>query len=287
VKKNKILLLALALTMVLTLFAGCGSKSEDGSGAAASGEDTSLTDLQERGVFVLGCDDEFPPMGFIDEDGELTGFDIELAAAVAEKLGVDFEPKPIDWEAKEMELSSGNIDVIWNGYTIDKERLEKVEFTKPYLNNAQLLVVKADSDIASITDLKDKTVGYQISSAAESIYEDNEELAAVNAQVYDDYQQALLDLKSSDRLDAVIVDKILIEYIMQKEPDTYKVLEEPLGTEYFGIGSVKGSTALSDAIDKALDELQEDGTIDEIAKKYFDSNIVIRDVPRLTVKDFE
>ena len=284
-KVRKIIVFSVVAVMIVSMFglASCGKKD----GGSADGTDTSLDDLKDRGELVLGCDDQFPPMGF-DDNGTLVGFDIDLAREVAKRIGVDFTPKAIDWKTKEMELSSDKIDVIWNGYTITEERIGKVQFTKPYLENAQQIVVQADSDIQTIDDLAGKMIGFQIESAASEVYEASPlSGTAKGTQEYDDFQMALLDLKSASRVDAIICDKILIEYAMQQDPGSFRVLDENLGTEFFGIGCRQGEVALADAIDKALDEMMEDGTIDEICAKWFDSNIVIRDVDRLTVDDFK
>jgi polar amino acid transport system substrate-binding protein len=293
-------ILAAILILSLALFAtACGGdKQDEGSTGTTNdasdesdtiAEDASLQEIQDKGVLILGCDDEFPPMGFVDENGELVGFDIDLARAAAEKLGVELEVKPIDWSAKEMELQNKSIDVIWNGYSIDADRNKMVEFTKPYLNNEQMLVVKADSDIQSKADLTGKIVGAQLESAAEKLLNDDAELGGALAELrtYDTYQQALIDLKSSDRIDAVAVDKILINYVMAQDPGTYRLLDESLGEEYFGIGCRKDSAAFRTALDEALDAMQQDGTTDAICEKWFDSNIVIRDVPKLTQEELE
>lgn len=284
VKRSKILIISIVAIMIVTMFSACGSKPEEKKDGEAKGGVEGLTDSS---VLVLGCDDQFPPMGF-DDNGTLVGFDIDLAREVAKRLGVDFEPKAIDWNAKEMELSTGKIDVIWNGYTITKDRIGKVQFTKPYLENEQQIVVTSDSDIQTSADLADKVVGFQIDSAAEEVFNASDlAKSAKDTMIYDDFQAALLDLQSGGRVDAIICDKILIEYAMQQQPDTYKVLSEPLGTEYFGIGCRQDAGALADAIDKALDEMYEDGTVEDICAKWFDSNIVIRDVDRQTEADFE
>jgi polar amino acid transport system substrate-binding protein len=283
--KKSGLILAVVMLLCMSLVLGaCGSKDDDSDKSS----DTSLSDIQDAGVLVLGCDDEFPPMGFVDENGELVGFDLELAAAVAEKLGVKLEAKPIDWDTKELELSGGNIDIIWNGYSITEERNDKVEFTKPYLNNKQVIVVKADSDIQSKGDLAGKVVGAQVGSYAEELINDDTEFLGALKELrgYDTYQQSLIDLESSDRIQAVGVDKVLVEYVMTKEPGKFRILDEDLGDDLYGIGCPKGGVALREAIDKALDELQEDGTIDKICAKWFTGNIVVRDLPKLTAADF-
>lgn len=279
-KKVSILLV---LVLMMSIFAaGCGG------GEPAGETDTSLTDLQEKGTMIVGIDDQFPPMGFVGEDGEITGFDVELSKLVAEKLGVEAEIQPIDWSAKEMELNTGNIDMIWNGYTITADRIEQVEFTKPYLNNEQVLVVANDSPFQSKADLEGKIVGAQVESAGLAALNADTDFVGTLAEVpeYDDYMVALLDLGSS-RLDGIAIDKIYIAYTMSQEPGKYRMLDESLADEYYGIGCAEGAVALREAIDKALDELYEDGSIDELSTKWFGKNIVIRDVDQLTADDFE
>ena len=268
-------LTALIMTAAL-MITGCG-----GIGA---GSDDSLKEIKEKGVLILGCDDAFPPMGFRNEAGDIVGFDIDLAGAVAEKLGVTLEPKPIIWENKELELIIGNIDVIWNGYSILPDRNEQVEFSKPYLNNEQVIVVSANSSINSLDDLAGKIVGCQSSSAAEDVLQKDTPFNASLAEIkkYNDYQTALLDLQISDRVDAIVGDKVLIEYEMTQMPGVFRILDESLAIEYYGIGCRQGSVNLRKAIDKALDELYDDGTVDRISTKWFGSNIVIRDVAKLT-----
>ena len=281
-KKISILLV---LVLIMSIFAvGCGGTKEE----PAADTDTSLTDLQAKGTMVVGIDDQFPPMGFVGEDGKLTGFDVELSKMVAEKLGVEAEIQPINWDSKEMELNGGKIDVIWNGYTIDADRIEKVEFTKPYLNNQQVLVVAKDSPIQNKADLEGKIVGAQVESAGlDALNADTEFVGTLkDVPEYDDYNMALLDLGTS-RLDALAVDKIYIGYSMAQNPDKYRVLDESLSDEYYGIGCAKGAVALREAIDKALDELYDDGSIEELSTKWFGENIVIRDVDRLTADDFK
>lgn len=276
----------LVLVLILSVFAaGCGGAASEEEPAGDA--DTSLTDIQDKGTMIVGIDDQFPPMGFVDEDGEITGFDVELSKLVAEKLGVEAEIQPIDWSAKEMELNSGNIDVIWNGYTITAERIEQVEFTKPYLNNEQVLVVANDSAYKTKADLEGKIVGAQVESAGLDALNADAEFAGTLAEIpeYDDYMMALLDLGST-RLDGIAIDKIYIGYTMAQEPGKYRVLDESLANEYYGIGCAKGAVALREAIDKALDELYEDGSIEELSTKWFGENIVIRDVDRLTAADF-
>lgn len=156
--KKSAFLCITAMAISSLLLISCKKKSAEA--------DNSLAELKNRGVFVLGLDDSFPPLGFRDENNEIVGYDIDLAREVAKRLGVSFKAQPINWDAKEQELSTGNIDCIWNGLTITDERKAILSFTKPYLNNAQIVVVKNDSGINSLADLKGKKIGLQAGSSA-------------------------------------------------------------------------------------------------------------------------
>src|SRR5574344_740159 len=167
-KLAKIMIAAVAAAVCL---AGCSRKGKTAG-------DSSLADLKKRGVFILGLDDSFPPLGFRNENNEIVGYDIDLAKEVAKRLGVNFKAQPIDWDAKEMELETGKIDCIWNGFTITEERKNALSFTKAYLNNDQVLVVRADSGIKTLADMKGKTVGIQSGSSAQEAVEDNPTFAS-------------------------------------------------------------------------------------------------------------
>ena len=283
-KKKLCLLFALMMT-VGVLAMGCGGNDDD---AGSVSEDTSLTDIQAKGVLVLGCDDEFPPMGFVDEDGNLTGFDIELAEMVCEKMGVTLEATPIDWSTKEAQLNGGSIDVIWNGYTMTQKRDKKVEFTKPYLNNEVVIAVKADSDIQSLEDLAGKVIASQTDSTGLAAVNKNEFLVENAAEIreFNNFTDAMLDLQSV-RVDAVAIDKVVVNYMMQQTPGVYRLLDESLGDELYGIGCKKDAVALREAIDTALDELYADGSIEELSNKYFGTNVVIRDIEKLATEEIE
>ncbi|GKV68681.1 amino acid ABC transporter solute-binding protein [Sporosarcina sp. NCCP-2716] len=256
-KKMKV---ALAGIGVMALLAGCGTPKE------AAGSDDEL---------VIGVDDKFAPMGFRDESNELTGFDIDYAKAAAEHMGMKAKFQPIDWKAKETELSSGRIDLIWNGYTITDERKKKVLFTKPYLSNAQVVAVLDGSDVKSLSDLEGKTVGLQALSSAADALEANPIADKVkNKTEFADNVLALSDLKSK-RVDAVIIDEVVIDYYMSKEEGTFKVLDETLAPEEYGVGVKKGNEELLQKLQKALDTMNEDGTAAQISKTWFGENKVL------------
>ncbi|WML59083.1 amino acid ABC transporter substrate-binding protein [Neobacillus sp. PS2-9] len=253
--------IVLVIAAMLSLVTGCSSKSAEG---------------KENKTLVIGIDDKFAPMGFRDENNKIVGFDIDLAKAAADKMGKKVKFQPIDWSTKEAELSSGRIDLIWNGYTITDERKKKVLFTKPYLKNAQVVVTRADSSLSKLDDLKGKVVGLQsLSSAADAL-----DAAPIKSKIktvteFADNVQALTDLKSG-RLDAVVIDEIVINYYMTKEQEAFKVLDESLAPEEYGIGVKKGNEELLKNLQKALDDMNEDGTAAQVSKKWFGEDKVLK-----------
>ncbi len=266
--KKTIALLLVAFT-VLSLFAG-GSKED-------SSVDNSLNKVLEKGKFVLGLDDSFPPMGYRDEDGEIVGFDIDTAKEVCNRLGVELVCQPIDWAAKEQELQTGNIDCIWNGFTITKERLAAMTFSDPYVNNAQVAVVRIDSDYETLADLKGKTIGVQAGSSAEDAVEDTEGFRESIKEVveFKDNLTALMDLEIGG-VDAVIMDLLVAnDNIARSGKGIFRILDEGLSNEEYGIGFRKGDVALRDAVQNALNEMAADGTLAEIAVKWFGADITV------------
>ena len=265
---KRFVMMVFTMTAVLALLVGCGTNSSSKSGNDGNSE--------EQKEIVIGIDDKFAPLGFRDESNEIVGFDIDYAKAAAEKMGVTVKFQPIDWKTKETELSSGRIDLIWNGYTITDERKEKVLFTKPYLSNAQVVVTLAGSDIAKLGDLEDKAVGLQaLSSAADALAANPIESKVKTVTEFADNVLALVDLKTG-RLDAVVIDEVVIDYYMSKEEGTFKILEESLAPEEYGIGVKKGNEELLDKLQAALDELNEDGTAATISEKWFGENKVLK-----------
>ncbi len=268
-----IILAILAFSLILT---GCGKKEEKQTSSTPA-EDKSLEYIKEKGKIVIGLDDGFPPMGFRDEKGNIVGFDIDLARKVSEKLGVEVEFKPIDWNSKEMELETKKIDAIWNGMSINKEREEKMTLSKPYLENTQAFVVKKGSAIKTIADMKDKKIGFQDKSSSSAAFEKHKELSTSVAsnQAYPKNKDVLVDIKVG-RIDVALMDEVVSKYYVAKEKDKYEFLAEDLGKEYYAIGFRKGDIKLKEAVDKAIDELKANGTTAEISKKWFGEDIVIK-----------
>lgn len=259
---GKILIALLALT----LLAACSSDDE-----AKEPKDTN-----GKEKLVIGIDDTFAPMGFRDENNEIVGFDIDLAKATAERMGREVVIQPIDWSTKEAELSSGRIDLIWNGYTITEERKKKVLFTKPYLANSQVVATLKDSPIEKLDDLAGKRVGLQAQSSA-SIALDSAPVKNKIAEIneYKTNVLALQDLENG-RVDAVIIDEVAINYYMTKKPNTYKVLDESLAPEQYAVGVKKGNEELLNEVQAALDELIADGTAAKISEKWFGEDKILK-----------
>jgi polar amino acid transport system substrate-binding protein len=261
-KGFRIIGLLMALTIVF--LTGCAKTS---STAGSNGSKK----------FVVGLDDNFPPMGFRDDKGEIVGFDIDLAKEAAKRMGMTVEFKPVEWDGVIMSLKNKDIDVIWNGLTVTDKRKEQINFTKTYLQNKQIIVVKEGSKFAKKADLAGKVVGIQMGSSSEEAL--NRDSALVKSlkdvRKFADNTQALLDLKNGG-IDAVIVDEIVGRYYIAKKPGEYKVLEEDLGKEDYGVGVRKEDKEFLEKLDKALDEMKKDGTADKISEKWFGKGIVAK-----------
>ena len=226
--------------------------------------------------FVLGLDDSFPPMGFRDDNNEIVGYDIDLAKEVAARLGLKFRAQPISWSAKEQELNTGKIDCIWNGLSITPERLEALSFTKPYLNNAQVVIVRGDSGINSLADLNGKILGVQAGrSAADAIDGKVEFKSSLKSIVdFNDNIMALNDLEIGG-LDGVAMDSVVAEYSLKITGKPFVILSDSLAPEQYGIAFKKDNTELRDKVQKILEEMAADGTVAKISEKWFGSDISI------------
>lgn len=257
----------IALIASALLFAG---------GASESGEDTSLVDVQEKGTFILGLDDSFPPMGFRSESGEIVGFDIDTAKEVASRLGVELVAQPIDWNSKEQELATGNIDCIWNGFTVTPEREKVMIFSEPYLRNAQVVVVRSDSPFQTLDDLEGSTIGVQAGSSAQEAIEDTPGFSESLDEVVEfrDNLTALMDLEIGG-LDGVVMDLVVANYSIQTSGKDFRVLDETLTEEEYAIGFRKGDVALRDAVNTELEAMAADGTLAGISASWFGSDITV------------
>ncbi len=262
---RKIITLFCMACMACVLFAGCGSEQKS-EAPAKDGDQKKI---------VVGLDDNFPPMGFKDESGEIVGFDIDMAKEAAKRLGSEVEFKAIDWSSKEAILASGRIDILWNGLDITEKRKENILFSDPYMAVKQLIFIPKDSSIRSATDLKGKIVGIQSASTAEENLEADSQLKADIKEVkkYPDYIAAMMDLEAG-RIDAIIADEIVGRYYMSKKDGKFIALEEPAGpVGDYGIGFRKDDQALRDKVQKVINEMKADGTSAKISEKWFKKDI--------------
>ena len=279
---KKFLAIAAAIVMAAGVMSGCSSSTteetpvegEETTEEGAEGEETA-----ERTQFIVGFDAEYPPYGYMDENGEYVGFDLDLAQEVCDRNGWELVKQPIDWNSKDMELNSGSIDCIWNGFTMTG-REDEYTFSDPYVDNSIVFVVLTDSDIQTKDDLAGKVVVTQAGSSALTALtneEDNDENLALAASFASleqvaDYNTAFMELESG-LVDAIAGDIGVAQYQLTSRGDTFRQLEEPLSTEQYAIGFKLGNTELRDQVQATLNEMVEDGTFDEIVANYSDYNL--------------
>lgn len=283
--KKKVLCAVMVSAMVCSMTA-CSSKSaETAAPETVAAEENQAEEKPEaesaeaeeaaepEGTLIVGFDQDFPPMGFVGDDGQYTGFDLELAKEVAKRRNLEFKPQPIAWDSKDMELESGNVDCIWNGFTMNG-REEDYTWSEPYMANTQVFVVAADSEIASLADLAGKVVEVQTDSSAEAALKENPELEASFGQllITADYNTAFMDLEQG-AVDAIAMDVIVAGYQIQQRNADFVILEESLAAEEYGIGFKKGNEALRDQVQSALEAMAADGTLTEISEKWFGEDV--------------
>lgn len=264
-KKLKVMAAAVcALALAACMLAGCSSNnaSNDKKDAAATSSD--------KTTLIVGFDQSYPPYGFVGNDGNFTGFDLDLAAEVASRNGWDIQLEPIDWDAKDTLLNSGAITCIWNGFTMEG-REDDYTFSEPYMLNEQVIVVKKDSGITSLSDLAGKTVVTQADSAALDVLEgDKKDVADTfkSLQTLPDYNNAFMQLESG-MVDAVACDLSIAQYQIAAKPDAYQQLD-PLSSEHYAVGFKKGDDALAAKVTSTLKDMYNDGTVEKLIEKYAD-----------------
>ena len=282
---KKTISILLAVLMVLGCafaLASCGGdkSAEDTTAAQAPADTATSTDVEtapaaEGQKLIVGFDAEFPPFGFIAEDGSYDGFDLAMAKKLCSRLGWEFEAVAIDWNSKDAELSSGNINCIWNGFTYTG-REDQYTWSDPYVDNSIVLVVKADSGITSLADLAGKSVMAQAGSSAVDAIDANEEFKASLKEVVQlpDYNTGFMDLDSGS-VDAVAADLGVATFNISSKDGAYVILDEPLSTEQYAVGFLLGNTELRDAVNAELHKMAEDGTMMTIAQDYVDEGLVL------------
>ena len=255
---KRVLVALLAISMAAGVLTGCGSKGSDKT-------------------FTVGFAAEFPPDGYRDDNGEYVGFDLDLAAEVCKRQGWELVKQPIDWDAKDMELSSGAIDCIWNGFTMNG-REDAYTWTEPYVDNSQVFVVAAASGVQNKEELAGKVVAVQKDSSALAALNDEENADNIAlrdsfAQLieYADYNTAFMDLEQG-AVDAVAIDIGVAQYqIAQREAGKFVMLQgedNKLAVEQYAVGFLKGNDELRDTVQKTLNEMAADGTFTQIAEKW-------------------
>ena len=285
--KKKLISMMLTAVMAFSLLAGCGAKEEAEPEAQ---ENTAQADKEqaeepaeqeesseEKTTFTVGFDAEYPPYGYMDENGEYTGFDLELAQAVCDLEGWELVKTPISWDSRDMELESGTIDCIWNGFTMNG-REDDYTWSDPYVDNSQVMVVAENSGIETFDDLAGKVVGVQAASAALQLLQDEEGQKALAdtfgaLQEFADYNSAFVELQAGS-VQAVAMDIGVAQYQIKTRGEGFKIMDEKLNSEKYAIGFKLGNEELRDKVNADLQTLLADGTFDELAEKYELSDMV-------------
>lgn len=270
--KKRLLVLFTIMVLLIGSFAmtGCGKDDE-------SANDESWAYIEGNGELIIGLDDTFAPMGFRDENGELVGFDIDLGKAVCDYLGVKATFQPINWDSKELELSSKNVDCIWNGMSATPERKKSMSLSNEYLNNKIIIMAKDDSvKVEKASDLTKYKIGTQADSAAmETMMADKDyDTFSENVTEYKTYDQALMDMQAG-RLDCIVVDQVLGEYKNSKLQEKMIVCDYDFGDDFYAIGFRVEDKELTAKVNEAIKALIDDGTAAEISEKWFGKDIVV------------
>lgn len=268
---RKIVSLLLCALLVMGVFGGCAKEKEAGEYA------TSLADIQKNGELIIGLDDSFAPMGFLEADGTLVGFDIDLAEAVCEKLGVKATFQSIDWSAKEMELATGKIDCIWNGMSITPEREEGMSLSQAYLNNRIIVMTNEGVTVATKEDLVNYNIGIQEGSAALEAVKNDEIYESIKDNITESptYDNIILEMNAG-HIDCMVIDEVFGNYKNSKMNAPLLVSDVNFGDDLYAIGFRKSDTELTGAVNDALNALIGDGTATEISMSWFGADIVIR-----------
>lgn len=232
------------------------------------GADKSFEKIQKNGKFIVGLDATFAPMGFRGDNGEIVGFDIDLAREVARRWGVEVEFKPCEWDGIIFDLNSGNIDMVWNGMTMTEERQKQAAFSEPYFTDGQLIFSRREAKVNTVAELEGKIVGLQLGSSADYAVQKSDVFPKIKeVKKYATNVEALMDLEAG-RTDAVVVDTVAGKYYNSKRA-TLTYSEESLTKEYYGVAMRKKDKALVEKLNETLNEMRADGTFGKISEKWF------------------
>lgn len=282
-----------AFTMAAALMISCTAcglvqkattpASQTSGASAASASDDSWNKVQKAGTLVLGLDNAFPPMGFVDtKTGKLVGFDIDLATEACKRLNITLKTQPINWDNKSPELNNGNVDCLWNGFSKTAEREKEFNLSIPYMKNNQIILVKASSTYKGLDSLAGKTVGVQSKSSAETALNDSANAKFKNSLkgvvAIGDYSKAVLEIQNGT-IDAIAIDEIVARYYLANNPGAYRILQgsdgkdASLAVEDYVVGFRKADNALKEKIEGTLKEMAKDGTMAKISKKWFNEDV--------------
>jgi polar amino acid transport system substrate-binding protein len=251
------------------------------AGVSAVAADESWDKVQKAGTLVLGLDNAFPPMGYVDtKTGKLVGFDLDVAAEACKRLKIELKTQPIDWDNKTAELNNGNIDCLWNGFSKTDEREKQFNLSIPYMKNNQIILVKTAATYTGLSSLAGKTIGVQADSSAESALNSNTDFKKTLKSVIqiDDYSKAVLELQNGT-IDAIAIDEVVARYYLTNNPGAYKLLQEKdgkdssLAVEDYVIGFRKADDSLKQKIEVAVKEMASDGTLAKISTKWFGKDV--------------
>lgn len=250
---------AAVLILIVMSFTGCGG-------------------LTNGKKLVIGVDDDFPPIAFYDDSGNIVGFDVDLAKEAARRMNADIEFKPIEWEQKREAITSGKVDMIWNGLDINDERKEYMLFSKPYMDDRQIILIKMDSELAlhSEGDLEGKSVGTQAGSTSADYVNNNSEIKKLlrEHKNYRKFNDMLNALKSGE-VDVLICDELIARYELRKKPEQFKLVDIKIGsTMETAIGFSKDNVELRDEVQKVFDDMVRDGTAKKISEEWFGADLI-------------
>ena len=268
-KFKKLLVILLPLLLIVPLMAGCQHKK------AIKMNPSSWENIQKHKKVVIGIDDSFVPMGFRQKNGQLTGYDIDLAKAVFKQYGIKPDFQTIDWSMNMTELRNQTVDVIWNGLTITDQRKKAIDFSQPYLVNQQVIVAKKSSNIKNVSDLKGKVIGAQSGSSGAQDIDKYPKILKTKIRnqspiLYDSFNNAFIDL-NANRIQGLLIDSVYANYYVNHMPNAkdYIVFPSGMPNEHYAVGIKKGNTKLQQKINLALDKLEKNGELDRINKKWF------------------
>ena len=257
----------IALLLVTLSLAGCGGE-----------KNSQGVERDSSKKIVVGVDDNFPPICFHNEKNEIVGFDVDLAREAASRMGVDIEFKPILWKDKREAITSGKVDMIWNGLDITEERKEYLNFIKPYMDDRQILLIRKDSDlyIHSEGDLEGKIVGTQAGSTSDCYINQDEQLKnSLKAyHTYDKFYEVLTALKNGE-IDVLVCDELIARYEKNKNPDELELVNIKVGSIMkMSVGISKDKVNLRDDLQKVFDEMIKDGTAKKISLEWFQADLI-------------